>query len=140
MRDIASELAVLLEGAGLGLVRPPSLGANLFSAPMPEADGDVSDWAVALIVTGGAEPQAYLGLRRAAYLAPHCQVRVRSAREDFEGGQRLTQAVFASLSQAVLSPYAVVRADDSMPTYVGPDGTGCHKWVMNFVVRCLSWD
>ncbi|WP_223744874.1 minor capsid protein [Corallococcus sp. AS-1-12] len=138
MRDIASELAVLLEGAGLGLVRPPSPGANLFTAPMPEEDGDVPDQAVALVATGGAGPQPYVGQGRAAYLTPGCQLRVRSAREDFEGGQRLAHAVFAALNQSALVPYSVVRAEESAPAYLGTDGADRHRWALNLVVGLLS--
>lgn len=137
MRDIASELAELLEGAGLGLRRPPAPGANLFTAPMPEADGGVPDPAVALVVTGGAGPQPYVGQGRAAYLAPGCQVRVRSAREDFEGGQQLAHAVFATLNQSALVPYAVVRAEESAPAYLGTDGADRHRWVLNLALGYL---
>ncbi|WP_233613932.1 MULTISPECIES: minor capsid protein [Corallococcus] len=138
MRDIASELAVLLEGAGLGLVRPPAPNANLFTAPMPEADSDVPDRALALVVTGGTGPQSYVGGGRAAYLAPECQVRIRSAREDFEGGQQLAQAVFATLHLSDLRPYALARAEESAPTYLGTDGADRHRWVLNLVVGLLS--
>ncbi|WP_267574055.1 phage tail terminator protein [Corallococcus sp. bb12-1] len=137
MRDIALELAVLLERAGLGLVRPPASGANLFTSPMPESDGAVPDRVVALVVTGGAGPQSYVGRRRMAYLVPECQVRTRSEREDFEGGQRLAQSVFAALNQSALMPYSVVRAEESAPAYLGTDDADRHRWVFKLVVGYL---
>ncbi|MBZ4336700.1 minor capsid protein [Corallococcus sp. AS-1-12] len=137
MRDIALELAVLLEGAGLGLVRPPAPGANLFTAPMPEADGDMPDRAVALMVTGGAGPQAYVGLRRAAYLTLAFQVRVRSAREDFEGGQQCALGVYSVLHCLSLVPYAIVRAEESAPIYLGIDGSDRPRWSLNFSIGCV---
>ena len=138
MRDFASELAVLLESAGLGLVRPPSLSANLFTAPMPEADRNVPDRAVALVVTGGAEPKSYIGKGRAAYLAPGCQVRIRSAREDFEGGQNLAHNVFVVLNLSVLAPYAMVRAEESAPAYMGTDAADRHRWVVSVTLGRVS--
>ncbi|WP_368667763.1 MULTISPECIES: minor capsid protein [Corallococcus] len=134
MRDIALELADVLEAAGIGLMRAPATSANLFTAPMPEADGEVPDRAVALLATGGAGPQAYMGLRRAAYIAPGCQVRVRSAREDFEGGQRLAQAVFSALHLEALASCSVVRAEGSAPAYLGTDGADRHCWVFNVII------
>nr|WP_255654356.1 minor capsid protein [Corallococcus sp. EGB] len=121
------------------MVRPPAPDANLFTAPMPEADGGVPNRAVALVVTGGAGPQPYVGQERAAYLSPGCQVRVRSAREDFEGGQQLAHAVFAALNQSALVPYAVVRAEEeSAPAYLGTDGADRHCWMINLLIGCLS--
>lgn len=130
-RDLAAELAAVLELAGLGLARPPALGANLFTAPMPEADGDVPDRAVALVVTGGAGPLPYLGPGRAAYLSPGCQVRIRSAREDFQGGQLLARSLFEVLHQTPLMPSVFVRAEESAPAYLGTDGADRHRWVLN---------
>ncbi|WP_216669635.1 minor capsid protein [Corallococcus exiguus] len=138
MRDIASELAAVLEGAGLGLMRPPAPTANLFTAPMPEVDSEVPDTAVALIVTGGAGPQPYIGPRRMVYLSLGCQVRIRSAREDFEDGQQLALAVFGVLNLAFLAPFAVVRTEESAPAYLGTDGADRHRWVVNLVLGMLS--
>ncbi|NOK20775.1 hypothetical protein [Corallococcus carmarthensis] len=138
MRDIASELAELLEDAGIGLVRPPSPGANLFTAPMPDADGDVPARSVALVVTGGAEPQLYLGLGQAAYLVVHCQVRVRSGREDFQGGQQLALMVFMTLNQSCFRPQAFVQANESWSTYLGDDSSGRHRWMTNLMFRYMA--
>ncbi|NTX51118.1 hypothetical protein [Myxococcus sp. CA039A] len=134
-RDLAAELATVLEAAGLGLTRPPSSGANLFTAPMPEADGGVPDRAVALVVSGGAGPLPYLGLGRATYLSPGCQLRIRSAREDFEGGQSLALAAFTVLHQSPHFPGISVRAEESAPVYLGTDGADRHRWIVTLVVR-----
>ena len=124
----------MLEAVGLGLARPPAPGANLFTSPMPEVDGDVPDRAVALVVTGGAGPLPYLGLGRAAYLSPGCQVRIRSAREDFQGGQSLALAVLEALHQTPHLPSAGVRAEESAPEYLGSDGADRHRWVLNLMI------
>lgn len=137
MRDIASELAAVLEGAGLGLVRPPAPNANLFTAPMPEVDSEVPDTAVALIVTGGAGPQPYIGPRRMVYLSPSCQVRIRSAREDFDGGQRLAHAVFVALHRATLVRSVLVSAESSAPDYLGVDGAERYRWVFSLATAYL---
>ncbi|WP_430393595.1 minor capsid protein [Corallococcus exiguus] len=100
---------------------------------MPEEEGDVPDRAVALVVSGGARPQPYLGLRRAAYFVTSCQVRVRSAREDFGGGQLLANAVFAVLEQACVTP-GVSRSEEGAPVYFGSDGSDRYIWSMNFTV------
>ncbi|MFP2958248.1 minor capsid protein [Myxococcus sp. 1LA] len=98
---------------------------------MPEADGDVPDMAVALVVTGGAGPLPYLGQGRAAYLSPGCQVRIRSVREDFQGGQQLAHSLFEVLHQTPLVPSVTVRAEESAPAYLGTDGTDRHRWAVN---------
>ncbi|GHG91397.1 hypothetical protein GCM10012319_52200 [Comamonas sp. KCTC 72670] len=133
-RDLAAALAAVLESAGLGLVRPPAPGANLFTSPMPEAGGRVPDRAVALVVTGGVAPVRYLGAGRAAYLSPGCQVRVRSAREDFQGGQFLALAVFDVFLRSPRVPNVMVHVEESAPVYLGADGTDRHRWGLNLNV------
>ncbi|WP_420826642.1 minor capsid protein [Myxococcus eversor] len=105
---------------------------------MPEADGGVPDRAVALVVTGGAGPLPYLGLGRAAYLSPGCQVRIRSARETFREGQQLAFAVFEALHQSLGISNASVRAEESAPTYLGTDGADRHRWSLSLVVGYRS--
>ncbi|WXH32388.1 hypothetical protein WA016_06371 [Myxococcus stipitatus] len=98
---------------------------------MPEVDGGVPDRAVALVVTGGAGPLPYLGLGRAAYLSPGCQARIRSAREDFQGGQALALAIFSVLNQTPDLRGVAVHAEESAPVYLGTDGADRHRWVLN---------
>ncbi|WP_370456621.1 minor capsid protein [Corallococcus sp. Z5C101001] len=105
---------------------------------MPEVDGTMPDRAVALVVTGGAAPQPYVGKGRAAYLLPSSQVRIRSGREDFEVGQQLAHAVFAVLNQSVLVPYAVVRPEESAPIYLGLDKADRHLWALNAGVGIVA--
>ncbi|WP_418766430.1 minor capsid protein [Myxococcus xanthus] len=102
---------------------------------MPAVDGDTPDRAVALVVTGGAGPVLYLGLGRSAYLSPGCQVRIRSAREDFQGGQQLALAIFESLYQTPNISSVAVRAEESAPLYLGADGADRHRWVVNLTTR-----
>ncbi|NRD67608.1 hypothetical protein HRD49_38340 [Corallococcus exiguus] len=134
MRDLAAGLAALLESAGLGLVRPPVPGANLFSAPMPESDGIVPVRAVAVVMTGGAKPQPYMGKEGSVYLVPSWQVRIRSAREDFESGQQLAYDVFKALNLSILPPCAVVRVEESSPIYLGVNGGDLHSWCFSLSI------
>ncbi|WP_147444196.1 MULTISPECIES: hypothetical protein [Corallococcus] len=137
MRDIASELAVLLEGTGLGLMRPPAPDANLFTAPLPEADGDVPDMAVALMVIGGDRTQFYIGASRAIRLSLNCLIRVRSACEDFNGGQQLAYGLVESIGKSLGIPNAFVCAEEGAPEYSGADDLGRHRWVIHLSVRVL---
>lgn len=129
--NAAQALATVLEAAGLGLARPPAADANLFTAPMPEADG-VPDVCVALVNTGGGPPDAYVaGTTRAAYYHPSVQVRVRSSPEDFEGGETLARQALEALNLSSPAGFVLCRVDQSAPTYFGPDQGGRHRWSFN---------
>ncbi|WP_420715060.1 minor capsid protein [Corallococcus sp. bb12-1] len=104
---------------------------------MPEVDARIPDRAVALVVTGGAEPQPYIGQRPSAYIMPGCQLRIRSGREDFESGQQLADAIFSALNQVTLEPHAMMRADESTPRYLGADGADRHQWLISIRIGFL---
>jgi hypothetical protein len=129
-RDVATDLAGLLENSGLGLTCPPA-GQSLFVGPMPETDADTEARAVAVLQTGGPPPVGFIGKARAALWTVSCQVHVRSNREDFAGGQALSSDVLTALHQAALPPYLSIRVRESAPFYLGPDGADRHLWVMN---------
>lgn len=93
---------------------------------------------MALVVTGGAGPLPYLGPGRVAYLSPGCQVRIRSAREDFQGGQQLAHSLFEVLHQTQLVPSVTVRAEESVPVYLGTDRMDRHRWMLNLALRYLD--
>ncbi|WP_368670345.1 minor capsid protein [Myxococcus sp. AM011] len=105
---------------------------------MPEVEGGVPDRAVALVVTGGSRPLPYLGIGRATYLSPGCQVRIRSAREDFQGGQSLALAVFAFLNQSQHLPGLSVRAEESAPVCLGTDGADRYRWALNLSLGLMD--
>lgn len=105
---------------------------------MPEVDGDIPDRAVALIVTGGTGPVPYLGSGRVVCFSPGCQVRIRSDREDYQGGQFLTLAVFAVLDQSPHVTGIGARSEESAPLYLGTDGADRHRWVVNLNLR-YAW-
>ncbi|WP_368667067.1 minor capsid protein [Myxococcus sp. AB056] len=107
---------------------------------MPDVDGRVPDRAVALVVTGGVAPVPYVGAGRSAYLSPGCQVRIRSAREDFQGGQLLAFALFAVLHQTSHISRVSARAEESAPVYLGMDGADRHRWVINVLLRYACED
>lgn len=131
LRDVASDLAYLLEGAELGLARPP-VGDNLYLGAMPEDDdATVPDVMVAILSTGGTSPQPYLGGNREQYFRATCQVLVRGPREDFATGQALAFGVYEALALASLSPYVAIRVRESAPLHMPTDESDRHFWVMN---------
>lgn len=133
MKNVASDLAVVLEAAGLSLTRPPSGLQNLYTAPMPEKsdDGQVPDKCVALLNYGGGSVIPYLnGNRRSTYVA-RCQALIRAGREDFADGQTLAFAVHDALHLKTVSGYLEVRAREASPTYLGTDKADRHLWSLN---------
>lgn len=132
MKTVDSDLAAVLEAAGLSLVRPPTANANLFLGVMPEDDDStVPDRCVAILETGGRPPVPFVGGGRVTYRRVTCQVRVRGPREDFANGQTLARAVLDALNLATVSGYVQVRVRESAPFYGGTDQSDRHGWAMN---------
>ncbi|NOJ81186.1 hypothetical protein HNV28_23145 [Myxococcus xanthus] len=71
-------------------------------------------------------------------MSPGCQVRIRSAREDFQGGQQLAHSLFEVLHQTPYVPSVTVRAEESVPVYLGTDTTDRHRWILNIALRYLN--
>jgi hypothetical protein len=139
MHDSASDIATTLAAAGLGL----TTGANLFIGRLPEAglasDGvPAPDACVAVLQTGGGAPLPFVGQGRKALLSVACQVRVRSGREDFQGGQALAFAVWEALNQTTPSPYLSVVLRESTPFYGGPDNEDRHLWALNVALTYVN--
>lgn len=138
LRNVASDLAGLLEAAGLGLARPPS-GLNLYLGALPEDDDEtVPDTAVAIIPTGGASPEPYLGGARRQYLRATCQVLVRGPREDYATGQALAVGVWEALSLATLSPYVALRVREAAPFPLSRDDEDRGLWSLNVEAEYVS--
>ncbi|QSQ17182.1 hypothetical protein [Myxococcus landrumensis] len=124
-RDVAADLAQLLAAGGLGL----NVGANLFLGPALEADeATVPDVSCFVLQTGGDAPLSYLGGGRRTYRTVTCQVRVRSARESFRGGQALALAALDVLHLANAAPYVLIEVGEGSPNYIGTDGSDRHWW------------
>lgn len=132
LRDVAADLAVVLEAASLGLARPPRAPGNLFLSALPEDDDfTVPDVAVAVLSTGGGDPEPYLGSSRTVYMRATCQVVVRGPREDHAAGQELAFGVHSALMLPALAPYVVVRPRESAPLRLPVDGSDRPLWVFN---------
>lgn len=137
----AHDLATLLAGT-LSLPSPATgtvvltyaAAGNLLTGPVRAADHLVDNLAVFVLGTGGGAPEPYLGdgpnenLWRA-----RVQVTVRGALDAFEQGEGLARACLAELHLAEPSGYVSVRAQESVPNYLGQDERGCHLWTVNFV-------
>lgn len=132
LRNVASDLAGILEGAGLGLARPPAAAKNLYLGAMPEDDDDtVPDVVVAILPTGGSQPEPYLGATRTVYLQATCQVLVRGPREDYSAGQTLAFGVCRALSLPTLAPYVAIRVRESAPFPLPADDSDRGLWSLN---------
>jgi hypothetical protein len=129
-REVATDVAWLLEASGLNLTRPPT-GTSLFVGPMPDVDEGAAPRAVSVLLTGGPPPTGFIGRARAALWTATCQVRVRSDREDFSGGQMLALSVLEALHQPKHASYLSVRVREGAPLYLGTDGADRHLWSMN---------
>lgn len=137
-RDVASDLALVLEASTLGLARPPAMAANLFLGALPEDDDfSVPDVAVAILSTGGANVEPYLG-GRSAYMRATCQVLVRGPREDYETGQLLALGVHSALTLPELDPYVYVKVRESAPFRLPTDGSDRPLWSLNVEAQYSS--
>lgn len=139
MRDAAADICTILAAAGLGLAE----GTSLFVGPMPEhglaADGLSAPAKCASVMpTGGGSPEAFVGKGRKALLYPTCQVRIRSDREDFAGGQALAFAALEALNQISWPPYVSIRVRESAPFYGRTDAAGRHHWGFNVELQYLN--
>ncbi|ADO68702.1 minor capsid protein [Stigmatella aurantiaca] len=124
-RDTAADLVVLLGSSGLGL----SVGGNLFAGPaLEDDDATVPDTAAFVFQSGGDPPQSYIGRGRQTLRTTTCQVRIRSAREDFQAGQLLALAALDVLHLAPLPPYVRISVSEGSPSYFGTDSSDRHWW------------
>lgn len=129
-RPVATDLATILGAAGIGLTS----GTNIFPGPVLEVDaaGTVPAKCVFILRTGGEPPRPFLGGGKTTYRSVSCQVKVRSDREDFSGGETLAGAALDALNLASAAPYSLIQVDESAPFYGGVDGSDRHWW--SFVV------
>jgi hypothetical protein len=136
MKPVASDLAGILEGAGLSLARPPTSPANLFTAPLPEPSQYVADKAVSVLLYGGDPPLPYVGGGKKALRTARCQVTVRSPRnDDLDAGQTLANACLDALNQATHASYVSIRAEQSVANYLAPrNRVDQHFWTFTVAV------
>lgn len=138
VRDVAADLALVLEAADLGLARPPTVPRNLFLGALPEDDDwTVPDVAVAILSTGGSNAEPYIG-SRSVYMRATCQVLVRGPREDHATGQSLAFGVHSALTLPALSPYVFVKVRESAPFRLPTDGSDRPLWSLNVEAQYSS--
>lgn len=126
MRDVGSDIAAILEAAGIGL----TTGVNLWIGQMPDAE-DTADLAVAVMQTGGNEPEPFVGGGRRVMLSPSCQVRVRGNREDYREAKQLALACASALNEISPAPYVRISLTESAPFFVGMDSADRPIWTLH---------
>lgn len=142
---VASDLAGLLEAAGLSLERNdggtvPAGGWNLFTAPLPHGDGTRTAYkAASVVLWGGSAPDDYMGAGRRSLRRAKCQVTIRSASEDFEAGQTLANACVEALHLADHASYLKVTCQSSAANYLPPmNSNGQHHWTFDVHVDWIA--
>ena len=121
-----SDIRTALAGSGLGLVA----GTNLFCGPVRAPMPGVPPLAVFVLASGGYGPRPLLG-SHTDYRISTVQVTVRSAEQDFAGGQSLARSVLIALQRAAITGYASVVMRESEPNYLGQDQDARHLWSLN---------
>lgn len=111
--------------------------SNLFIGRMPDTDKTPSP-CVAVLNTGGAEPQSMLSGERQSVFAPSVQVLVRSSTDDFAAGEALARGVIEWCHQRVITGYLSWYARDSQPVLLGPDGDQRVLWAINFEAEYVA--
>lgn len=104
-------------------------GTNLFRGPVRPADR-VPDGTVFVMETSGEQPRHYRASTEVHY--PGLQVRVRSAKEQFEAGVTLARLVLETLHRATIAGYLMLEAVTSRPNPLGRDEEGRWEWSINF--------
>lgn len=132
MRDVAKDLADVLQASGLSLTEGDSLYVGQL---WPEDDPDTPDKCVAVLQTGGAPPSAFIGGGQKADRFVTCQVRVRGDREEFLVGQSLALACSSALNQIAPSPYTSITVRESSPLFLGADKADRPAWSFNVEAR-----
>lgn len=132
MRDTADDIATVLAGAGLSLVK----GTNLFLGLMPPAglssDGvTVPAKCVSVMHTGSPSPQGFVGQGKKALATASCQIVVRGEREDRQGTRDLAFAIYEALNQTTPAPYVSMMVRESTPLEGPADDGQRPRWVMN---------
>jgi len=119
-----------LATAGLG-----TYGTDLFRGPVRGIDQDGIPVAAIFVQERGGDAQPMLNatVSGSLYTTP-VMVRVRSAQEDYDGGQTTTRAVYDSLHTKNPSGTGNGGCYGGPWGYLGPDKAGNHEWSLNFEV------
>lgn len=125
-----TDLVTFIAAGGLGLAS----GTNLFAGP----ERDTSDIApiipaqcVFVLASGGYPPGPIKGTSPQDYDISTVQVTVRSAANDFGGGQTLARNVRNRVHKGIVAGYVLLRVREPEPNYIGIDELGSHTWTLN---------
>lgn len=121
LKDVEDQLADVLVGAGLGLVR----GTNLWVGEMPAKAGDQS---VLVRQTGGDPTRTFLG--GSTQVTEGVQVVVRGVTNGRPAAQALARSCWAALHHATVAGYILITAEQT-PTSMGSDASSRPQYVFN---------
>lgn len=130
LKNCASDVASILDGQTLGGVLL-ALNGNLFSAPLLIPPTSL---AVECINTGGSPPEPYVRTTDSAIMRGDVQLLIHSepGTDGFTQGETLARAVLGYLQQYVMTGYVSLLAQESSPSWLGPDPeTQRNSWSIN---------
>lgn len=112
-------------------------GASRNLLPGPVRDEPlVPDLAAFVLVTGGPPPIPYVsGGTGTNTIMSSVQVRVRSAPDDFAGGQAHARLARDRLHEFIISGYVEVRVREAEPLYLAMDEKRRHHWSINLTLE-----
>ena len=120
---------VLYRNLLLGRMRPPKIDETTGEDIIPEE-------LITVLVNGGAAPTPCRGTQTFEYQDP-VQVRIRSRKLDFKGGQELAFLVRDALKSFPGSTWTGVAGclpQQTNPVYLGPDNAEREEWSINLLV------
>ena len=106
-----------------------TLGTDMFTGPVRPAQQPGIP-ALCLFVTqlGGARAPSHTLSGGAELSFVEIQIRVRSAADDYAGGQAFADAAYLAAHNAALTGYVSCHSQYSEPMYIGQVEQGCHGW------------
>lgn len=118
-------------------------GTNLFYGPVRGQDTPdasyIPDEAVFVLSSGGPEPNAFLGsINTCEEIFSSLTIRVRSAPDDFDGGQTLARSVRDALHHQTITGYVNVTVREADPAYLGVIDKKLHEWSIG--VTCHHYE
>lgn len=126
----AFDLAAHLAGA-VTLLSPPgggpvtlTVGTNLFVGPVRESDAIVPAQAVFAINAGGPQSEPYLPSTSGSWRRAFVRVQVRSALDDFSGGEALARGCWSKVYLAAVAGYVWSKPLSSEVDFDGQDERG----------------
>lgn len=129
IEEVDAALVELLAGAGLGLLVPPTEGANLFRGKTRPPGEDIPARAVFALGLGGLDNRP-LGGTGSSVKVFTARLTVRAEAEDWEAGKHLAIQCLRAVHRAEVPGFAYCLADTPAPLELGEDDQGLPEWVI----------